>query len=220
MNRIVALHGNLGMPDDWLELEQLSGLTFDKRCLWEPGALEFAAGDILLGYSLGGRLALQAAVAEPEKFSRVIVLSAHPGLATEGERKARRLQDAVWAERALTLPWAEFLHRWDAQDVLGASAKDRSGLERYRQEISRSFTQWSLGRQADLRDGLQHLSCPLWWITGAEDAKFTELAATAGSGNHVAVAGAGHRVHFDQAAAVARFIVASISSLEKKAAPL
>jgi 2-succinyl-6-hydroxy-2,4-cyclohexadiene-1-carboxylate synthase len=212
MNRIVALHGNLGMPDDWLELEQLSGLSFDKRCLWEPDALEFEAGDVLLGYSLGGRLALQAAVAEPEKFSKVIVLSAHPGLATEAERKARRLQDAVWAERALTAPWAEFLQRWDAQDVLGASSKDRSGLERYRQEISRSFTQWSLGCQADLRAGLKHLCCPLVWISGADDAKFTELAANAGSGIHEVIAGGGHRVHFEQPVKVAQVLIQQLSA--------
>jgi 2-succinyl-6-hydroxy-2,4-cyclohexadiene-1-carboxylate synthase len=206
MKRIVALHGNLGMPQDWLELERLSGLTFDKRCLWEPGALEFSEGDILLGYSLGGRLALQAAVAEPEKFSHIIVLSAHPGLATEAERKARRLQDAVWAERALTAPWSAFLQRWDAQDVLGPSPQDRSALEQYRQEISRSFTQWSLGRQPDLREELRKLRCPLTWITGAQDAKFTELAASAGAGNHYVIQGAGHRVHFDQPQAVAQIL--------------
>ena len=206
MNRIVALHGNLGMPDDWLELEQLCGLTFDKRCLWEPDAMEFDAGDILLGYSLGGRLALQAAVAAPEKFNKIIVLSAHAGLATEAERKARRLHDAVWAERALTLPWPEFLQRWDAQDVLGASCQDRSGLEKYRHEISRGFTQWSLGRQADLREGLKELRCPLTWITGAQDEKFTQLASNAGAGEHHIVKGAGHRVHFDQPLAVAELL--------------
>ncbi len=206
MKRIVALHGNLGGPEDWLEVERLSGLTFDKRCLWEPDALEFAAGDILLGYSLGGRLALQAAVAAPEKFSQVLVLSAHPGLATEGERKARRLQDAVWAERAVTLPWAEFLQRWDAQAMLGDSTKDRSGLERYRQEISRSFTQWSLGCQPDLREALRNVQCPLTWVTGANDSKFTELARGVGVGEHQGVAGAGHRLHFEQPQAVAKIL--------------
>lgn len=206
MNRIVVLHGNLGSPEDWLELETISGLQLDKRNLWELGALEFAHGDILLGYSLGGRLALQAAVADPTKFAAVIVISAHPGLATESDRQARLQTDANWSSLALNLPWPEFLRRWDAQEVLGPNQKDRMHLEKWRLAIAEGFMKWSLGRQADLRPALKSLRCPLVWITGANDAKFTNLASTAGCGQHFPIAEAGHRVHLDQPAKVSTIL--------------
>ncbi len=192
--RIVALHGNVGQPTDWNLLEHSLGQTFDKRCLWEPGALEFAAGDILLGYSLGGRLALQAAVAAPEKFQAIIVLSAHPGLINPMARQERCVADAHWAHLAETLPWAEFLRQWDAQSVLGNGSPDRFALEQYRTAIAAGFRQWGLGVQPDLRGGLRELQCPLHWITGEEDTKFTALAATAGVGSHHMVPHAGHRL--------------------------
>lgn len=193
MSRIIALHGNVGSPTDWLPLEQAFG-PLEKRCLWEPGALDFAEGDALLGYSLGGRLALQAAAAAPEKFRMVVVLSAHPGLTAPQERLERLEQDKKWSERAAHLPWAEFLEQWDSQDVLGPGSCDRLALERYRPAISEAFRAWSLGHQSDLRPALRRVSCPLHWITGEQDLKFTALAAGAGCGRHHVLPGAGHRL--------------------------
>lgn len=193
MSRIIALHGNVGSPADWMPLEMEFG-RLEKRCLWEPGALEFAEGDTLVGYSLGGRLALQAAAAAPQKFRRVVVLSAHPGLTTQHERLERLEQDKLWSERAAHLPWAEFLQQWDAQDVLGSGTSNRLALERYRAPISQAFRFWSLGHQDDLRPALALVSCPLHWITGAKDQKFTALAARAGCGRHHVIPGAGHRL--------------------------
>ena len=193
MNRIIALHGNVGSPDDWLPLEQAFG-PLEKRCLWEPGALDFAEGDALLGYSLGGRLALQAAAAAPEKFRMVVVLSAHPGLTTQQERLERLELDRRWSERAAHLPWAKFLQQWDAQDVLGSGSPDRLALEPYRHAIAQAFRGWSLGNQADLRPALANLSCPLHWVTGEQDLKFTALAAGVGCGRQHVVQGAGHRL--------------------------
>ena len=210
MSRIIALHGNVGSPADWLPLEQAFG-PLEKRCLWEPGALDFAEGDALLGYSLGGRLALHAAATAPEKFRMVVVLSAHPGLKTQAERTERLELDQKWSERAAHLPWAEFLQQWDAQDVLGPGSADRLALERYRPAIARAFRDWSLGNQADLRPALGRLSCPLHWITGGQDLKFTDLAAGAGCGRHHIVPGAGHRL---LAADLASQLAALLGSLK------
>lgn len=193
MSRIVAWHGNVGGPGDWLPLES-HFQSMEKRCLWEPGALETVEGDVLLGYSLGGRLALQAATAAPKKFRAVIVLSAHPGLTHPAERSRRLLEDLAWSELAATLPWAEFLQRWDAQDVLGPGSQDRLTLEAHRDAIVAGFQKWSLGQQPDLRLLLRRLECPLHWITGAEDMKFTGLASEAGCGHHHILPGAGHRL--------------------------
>ena len=78
---------------------------------------------------------------------------------------------------------------------------DRFLLLPRRQAVARSFMDWSLGKQADLRDRLGGISCPILWMTGARDAKFTCLAAEVTprmrAGRHVEVAGAGHRVPWE-----------------------
>lgn len=193
MSRFIAWHGNISGPSDWCPLER-HFQPLEKRCLWEAGALEINAGDVILGYSLGGRLALQAAAAAPEKFRAVIVLSAHPGLRDDVVRAERRQQDAAWSKLAATLPWAEFLARWDAQTVLGPGSEDRLALEPHRQAIARGFQEWSLGQQPDLRPALARLQCPLHWITGAQDGKFTQLASEAGCGELHVLPEAGHRL--------------------------
>jgi 2-succinyl-6-hydroxy-2,4-cyclohexadiene-1-carboxylate synthase len=194
MNRIVALHGNLGGPEDWSAVKSMVPGDWITPNLWTEPEWETQPGDLLVGYSLGGRLALQRAVLQPERFRAVIVLSAHPGLKTDQERAERIQQDLQWAQWCRELPWREFLARWDAQSVLGDSAVDRGWLEAHREAIAQGFENWSLGRQPDLRANLQRLRCPLVWMTGAKDAKFTKLAAEAGVGTHVVVPEAGHRL--------------------------
>lgn len=55
----------------------------------------------LIGYSMGGRLALYFALTRPERVRRLVLESASPGLATEAEREARRRSDEALARFAL-----------------------------------------------------------------------------------------------------------------------
>ncbi|MCX6865074.1 MAG: hypothetical protein NTV46_02435, partial [Verrucomicrobia bacterium] len=79
-------------------------------------------GRALLGYSMGGRLALHALLEENPPWQAAIIVSAHPGLEAEAERETRRTADAAWAHQALTGNWQEFLAAWDAQPMLGITA--------------------------------------------------------------------------------------------------
>ena len=214
MKRIVALHGNVGGPWEWSAVEDALGLPLDKRCLWEPDALEFEPGDILLGYSLGGRLALQAAVSNPTKFSAVIAISAHPGLITQKERDERIASDDEWANLARNLSWDEFLRQWDAQSVLGSSPFSRETLESYRLAIAEGFEKWGLGRQEDLRRKVKMINNRLILISGGLDLKYSKLASEVESGLHVSIPDAGHRVHLDQPLAVAKAIRAFLETME------
>ena len=87
------------------------------------------------------------------------------------------------------------------QAVLGQpdpGMEDRLGLRRRREAVARSFMEWSLGRQDDLRERFADILAPVLWITGRNDEKYSRLAGEAVSGfpgaRHVAVEGAGHRV--------------------------
>lgn len=159
---------------------------------------------VLVAYSMGGRLALHALLAQPGLWRGAVIVSAHPGLTDESEKVARRQQDAEWSAMALKSEWSEFLQRWNAQGVLNGAGDmpDRMKLKGRRASIARSFVDWSLGSQEDLSERLGEITCPVMWLTGERDTKFTDLAKAAVSqlaqGRHEIVSGCGHRVPWEQ----------------------
>ncbi len=141
------------------------------------------AARILLGYSMGGRLALHALLADPHPWQASVIISTHPGLEDPREREARRASDANWAASALTANWADFLNEWNAQPLLGGQPvrddrADRSLAQR-RREIARSFIDWSLGAQEPIWDRLQDIRVPVLWIAGETDTRYLDLARRA-----------------------------------------
>ena len=240
-----CLHGAVGAAADWREVSRRlaeGGIGSRALDLWRflegDGASfpEFAAalnaeavadrgngrGQVLVGYSMGGRLALHALVEADHPWQAAVIVSAHPGLEDPDERSARRSHDAAWASRAFAGDWHGFLDRWHAQPVLAGSpprgvAEDRA-LALRRREIARSFVDWSLGAQAPLWDRLETINVPVLWIAGENDPKFRDLAtraAAATPGSTVAIApGTGHRVPTDQPAWLAATIAGFLSTCE------
>ena len=54
---------------------------------------------VLVGYSMGGRIALHAALALPAIVERLVLIGASPGLADAAEREQRRREDEALADR-------------------------------------------------------------------------------------------------------------------------
>lgn len=222
---ILALHGNLGTSTDWalpghpdirpIDLWEHVHLGFDDFAATLAGPLSAGLeSPILAGYSLGGRLALHALAAYPERWGGAVILSGHPGLCCVEDRLARRSSDAIWAERARELEWSDFLDRWNAQPLFGvvspALRARQIGLQARREAISTAFETWSLGRQEDLRGRLSRFAGPVVWITGADDVRFArvgaEMAKVFANFRHVVLPGVGHRVLEDGADRVGRVI--------------
>jgi 2-succinyl-6-hydroxy-2,4-cyclohexadiene-1-carboxylate synthase len=219
------LHGAVGMAADWRAFaKRLAAAKTGTRAvdLWRflecgPMPLEDfgpafnadAGGEVsrggrraLLGYSMGGRLALHALLENPHPWQAAVIVSAHPGLENPAGREARRAADAAWATKALTANWPEYLTEWNAQPVLASSdirTPQASGaLAMHRREIARSFVDWSLGNQQPLWRRLHEITIPVLWVVGENDPKFLELAQRAVAEIHTATLaiapGAGHRV--------------------------
>lgn len=227
--RVIALHGFLGLPADWsqtgLDVEaydlwksitRMGGVakeaaftTWAKRFTDEIRASGATPGTIaLVGYSLGGRLAMHAVLEAPELFDRAVIVSAHPGLTSEHEKRDRVASDKVWAERFLRDPWPMLIRAWNVQPVLAPPAKpapDFVQLERLETSFSReslafALDAWSLGRQKDLRQRLRECEVPMRFVTGALDTKFTSLLGDFAGIDRQVVAQAGHRVPWDHPA--------------------
>eukprot|EP00112_Aurelia_sp_Birch-Aquarium-sp1_P009838 Seg21331.1 transcript_id=Seg21331.1/GoldUCD/mRNA.D3Y31 product="putative 2-succinyl-6-hydroxy-2 4-cyclohexadiene-1-carboxylate synthase" protein_id=Seg21331.1/GoldUCD/D3Y31 len=165
----------------------------------------------LLGYSMGGRLALHALLDEPSKWNKAVIVSAHTGLPADA-RDARLAHDAAWAAKALKGDWKEFLTEWNAQGVLQDSTTlpDRNALEPRRQAVARSFMDWSLGQQEDLRKKLHKITSPVLWVVGEHDEKFGAIAEEAVTliphAELVTIPNAHHRVPWDRPTAFAEAI--------------
>src|SRR5262249_17776365 len=121
----VFLHGFWGQPSDWNDVLSRLPVSCDVWIpdLYEAGplpphnisqwvehfleAIDQRAGEVqVVGYSMGGRLLLNALMREPGRFQRALVLSAYPVL--KGEEKAERTAwGQSWRKRFLEDPWSE-----------------------------------------------------------------------------------------------------------------
>ena len=102
---IRTLPGFLGLPSDFDFLP------------WPHSA---TAGDVLLGYSMGGRLALE--LLQRERFAKAVIISA--GLNVPDP--ARVARDEEWARRFESEEWSSLMRAWNAQDEIGrASCRER-----------------------------------------------------------------------------------------------
>lgn len=162
----------------------------------------------LLGYSLGGRVALHVARRAPERVDRLILESAHPGLGSDTERAARRSHDAGWAGRIRT-QWPDVLAHWYDQGVFESLAHTplrdtliREKTSRDPERAARQLEAWSLGRQADHWSFLEGRNRPTLFISGEMDPRYgaigERLSVASGPIRHHIVEGAGHVVHREQ----------------------
>jgi 2-succinyl-6-hydroxy-2,4-cyclohexadiene-1-carboxylate synthase len=211
-----CLHGAVGQAADWQGFA-VPGWAVKRVDLWrflaccpmtmpefgralnaEARAVE--GKQVLVGYSMGARLALHALL-DGGPWDAAVLVAPNPGLESEAERAARREGDAEWASRALSGEWSDFLDAWNAQPVLADSDRRRPLAAPHRREVARSFIDWSLGAQEPLWDRLGEIACPVLWCTGERDGKFTALGERAvpslRDGERWVAPGAGHRVPWD-----------------------
>lgn len=138
-----------------------------------------------LGYSMGGRIALAGAVLDPSRISCLILESASPGLAGEGERKARRRADEALAEGILRGGMEEFVDHWMGLPLFATQGKlppkVRSlaralKLQNRPEALAACLRGLGTGAQPSFWDSLRDISVPALLMAGEEDRKFTQVA--------------------------------------------
>ena len=164
----------------------------------------------LLGYSLGGRIALRFAIKYTDRVSCVILESASPGILDSKDREERRLNDASLAEgiRQNGLVW--FLNIWENLDLF-RSQKDlppevRQGIRSERLEnspegLASSLENAGAGVMPPMWSDLRNLKIPVLLIAGEKDEKYAAIARDMqreleGSVVHI-MKNAGHAVHLE-----------------------
>ena len=189
---ITCLHGFLGLPSDWDFLRD-AGFTIDTPPL---DAIP-PSGDVLLGYSMGGRLAIQALLGGA-RYRRAVIVSTRVSDAEPG----RRDSDDAWARRFETDGWSSLMSAWNAQPVFGGRAMKREERDFDRAALARALRDWSPAVLPSVADRLHEITIPVLWIAGELDAKYVaearKAAALVPNAEMWICEGAGHRVPWEQ----------------------
>lgn len=173
-----------------------------------------------VGYSMGGRVALAAALAHPERVASLTLLSAAAGIADEAERRERRDADEVLAKEIERDGLAAFVDRWMARPLFASQARlGHRHLRRVRAErlagsargYAASLRGAGQGAQPSLWGRLGELRVPLLLVAGAEDPRYAslvrEMAERVPGARAAVVPGTGHAVHLEAPDQVARLIL-------------
>lgn len=165
----------------------------------------------LVGYSMGGRLALAYAVAHPEAVRTLVLESASPGLATPEEREQRRASDEALARSLEAQGIEAFVDQWERLALFESQQslpEHVRAAQRGRRELndpaslSASLRGLGTGSLPSYWPALASLSMPVLVLTGELDGKFAsiarDMAARIPSSRLGVVPGAGHAVHLER----------------------
>src|SRR5688572_15391448 len=170
----------------------------------------------LAGYSMGGRIALQAALALGDRVDRLVLVGASPGIADPAERAARRAADDALAARieaigveAFAREWAA-LPLWEGQPERVAAAAHADRLRNTPAGLASALRGLGTGVMEPLWDRLGELTMPVTLVVGERDAKFRavaeQMAPAIADCRVELIAGAGHAVQLERPEAAAAII--------------
>ncbi len=207
--RIVFLHGFLGSGSDWLPIARQLQDEYCSLMIDLPGhgesdieangnpdlfftatvdalAMELSRSAapepcFLVGYSMGGRIALSLLLRHPELFEKAIIVSASPGLRTEEERRSRRESDEGIA-RKIERNFEGFITAWYEQPLF-ATLKNHPIFKEVESErkinspenLALALRLLGTGQQPSAWDELQKNRVPIQFFAGEKDLKFVEI---------------------------------------------
>ena len=159
-----------------------------------------------VGYSMGGRLALHLAVAQPDLVERLVLVSSTAGIDDEATRATRRADDERRAAELERDGVAAFLERWLALPLFADLPADKAQLadrlENTATGLASSLRLAGTGAQQSLWPQLTSLAMPVLLVAGLHDAKFTalahEMAALIPRSTVAIIPEAGHVVHLER----------------------
>jgi len=207
--RIIFLHGFLGSGSDWVPIARQLENEYCCILVDLPGhgesdieangnpdlfftetvdalAMELSSSAtpepcFLVGYSMGGRIALSLLLRHPELFEKAIIVSASPGLRTEKERLSRRESDEGIA-RKIERNFDGFIKAWYEQPLF-ATLKSHPIFKEVESErkinnpenLALALRLLGTGRQPSAWDELQQNRVPIQFFAGEKDLKFVEI---------------------------------------------
>lgn len=163
---------------------------------------------IVLGYSMGGRLALYFALQYPDKVGGLILESASPGIENEQERVARAESDFALADSIERDGVAAFIDQWERLPLFATQTPDQRAMLRpirlgqRPHGLANSLRGMGTGVQPSFWGRLHEIAIPTLILTGALDAKYCAIGERMASlmprAQQVIIPNAGHTPHLEQ----------------------
>ncbi|WP_210364810.1 2-succinyl-6-hydroxy-2,4-cyclohexadiene-1-carboxylate synthase [Bacillus sp. REN3] len=201
-------HGQTDSPADEARYE-IEKIANDLRTLLDE--LEIEKTD-LLGYSMGGRVAITFASLYPQRVRKLVLESTTPGIEDALARELRRQNDSKLAARIEAEGVEKFVDYWESiplfQSQLNLPDHVREQIRNQRmlnnpQGLANSLRGMGTGRQPSWWDKLGSFPFETLLITGTLDEKFEKIAEKMASrlpkAKHVSIEGSGHAIHVEHA---------------------
>jgi 2-succinyl-6-hydroxy-2,4-cyclohexadiene-1-carboxylate synthase len=175
-------HGNTDVPADYMRYS-MEKVTEDLKNILNKLCIEKAS---VLGYSMGGRLALSFACLYPHYIKCLILESASPGLKSLEERRLRKEQDNRLADQIVTEGIGNFVEYWENIQLFSSQKDLPTNIQTIVREerisnsvlgLANSLRGMGTGSQPSWWAELQTLDFPVLLITGDLDRKFYQIAA-------------------------------------------
>jgi 2-succinyl-6-hydroxy-2,4-cyclohexadiene-1-carboxylate synthase len=220
------LHGFAGDPASWDDVPidgervalpgHLGGGPVERDWAANLAAIAARTGrcDVVIGYSLGARVAL--GLVSAGHVARGVLISGNPGI-PDDQRAARRTGDGAWAKLARERGIAAFLDAWQAQPLFATQRRapaDRRAARHARrlaldpEQLARSLEAMGLAEMPDYRAEVDHRFALL---VGADDAKYVAIARGLGAPVEL-IADSGHDPLLEQPVALAAAIDRALRS--------
>lgn len=186
-----------------------------------------AATFSVVGYSMGGRIALYLSTIYAMRIDALVLESASPGLRSAEERAARRGRDEAIAQRLETENLHAFLADWYAQPLFTSIRQNPQALEalihhRARQDgaqLAASLRALGTGSQPSLWTEWENNHIPTLLLTGELDEKYAGLAREMWEWCDAAKVGivpdCGHNVHFENASVYTERVLAFLKQSQE-----
>ena len=181
---------------------------------------------VVVGYSMGARLALAFAAAYPSRVSALVLVSGGVGERDAADRASRVLSDEALASAIQRDGIEPFVERWERLPLWTTQMKaDPSVLRRQREirmrqrpaGLAGSLRGFGQGQEPSYWDELAQLPMPVRLVVGAQDAKYVqranEMASVIPDGQVVVLPGIGHGIPVEDPQALVREVRAVVSDL-------
>jgi 2-succinyl-6-hydroxy-2,4-cyclohexadiene-1-carboxylate synthase len=232
---LVQLHGFTQTGRSWQPVRDVLGARYRAVAPDLPGHGEFAwrrpatfttsdaylraltdAPFTMAGYSMGGRVALHAALAIGARVRRLVLVGASPGLADAAEREQRRAADVALAGRIEAIGVEAFVSEWALQPLFAGMPRglalqvDTDRRRNTAAGLAAALRGLGTGEMPPLWDRLGELAMPVDLVVGERDEKFRAIAERMAERIPAArvhvVAAAGHAAHLEQPGALAELL--------------
>jgi len=174
-------------------------------------------GCVVIGYSMGGRLALRAVLREPHEYRALVLLGATPGIENEGQRRARKAADDDLADWMETSSIVAVANHWENQPVFVTQSRDvverqrRGRLSHDPKRLAAMLRATGQGALEPVWDELPNLRLPVLAVAGERDDRYAQIAQRMADalpdGRAALVPRAGHATHLEEPDAFADLLL-------------